>query len=102
LLFCAVIPGALVSVVSAWLLSIDVPALRRTFAAFENEAGLAREGVTRDAATLVAAEGLQNAYRLNCFAEGAGALLGLILLAVGVHGLCLLPPARAGRPHPQE
>jgi len=44
---------------------------------------------------LFIAEAWENIHRINCFAEGVGVLLGGILAAIGLHGLCLLPrPAR--------
>lgn len=101
LLLCAVLPGAGAALVSAWFLRLDFLALRRAFPAFEAEARLAQEGVTQNTATLAAAEGLQNAYRLNCFADGVGALLGLILVAIGLHGLCLLPSSESPRTRPE-
>lgn len=29
-------------------------------------------------------------YRTNCFADGIGTLLGLVLTGTGVHGLCTI------------
>jgi hypothetical protein len=43
-----------------------------------------------DLGALFVAESQQDAHRLNCFAEGVGVLLGAILAAIGLHGLCLL------------
>ena len=49
-----------------------------------------------DLRSVFIAEAEQNAFRINCFAEGVGVLLGAILAAIGLHGLCLLRsvPAR--------
>lgn len=45
-----------------------------------------------DLRTLFVADAVQAVHRINCFADGVGFLLGALLAAVGVHGLCLLPP----------
>jgi len=37
---------------------------------------------------LAIAEAAENRHRINCFAEGVGALLGGIILSVGIHGIC--------------
>ncbi len=41
-----------------------------------------------DMRSLFIAEANQNAFRINCFADGVGVLLGTTLAAIGVHGLC--------------
>lgn len=86
----AVLPGAAATLVSAWFLRLDFAALRRTWAEFETAAlsGSGQEVTVTNA--------YQMTYRVNCFADGVGVLLGAILLAIGVHGLCLLSP----RPEP--
>jgi hypothetical protein len=78
--------GLLVAAVSGYFLLQDWAALQRSFAQFEQ---LAAQGA--DLRALFVAEARQNLHRLNCFAEGVGVLLGMILAAIGLHGLCLLP-----------
>ena len=51
----------------------------------------ARGGDLRE---IVIAQGFDSIYRLNCFADGVGLLLGALLFGLGVHGLCTLPSAR--------
>ena len=46
---------------------------------------------------LMIADSYQNAFRINCFAEGVGVLLSAILCGVGVLGLCLMN--RSGARH---
>ena len=71
----------------------DWAALNREYARFEaNVRGNA------DLASLVATEGLQNAFRVNVFADGTWALLGAILAAIGIHGLCVMPRSPRGEP----
>jgi hypothetical protein len=38
-------------------------------------------------------EAKQNAFRINCFAEGVGVLLGAILTAIGIHGMLTIDAA---------
>jgi hypothetical protein len=71
--------------VSGYYLCLDWTALRAADARFEQ--------LTRQNAGLTAlfiAEARENVHRINCFAEGVGVLLGGILTAIGLHGLCLL------------
>jgi hypothetical protein len=79
--------GLTAALVSGYYLRHDWAALQSAFAQFEKLAG-------RPASlnSLFVAEARQNLYRLNCFAKGVGVLLGGILAAIGLHGLCLLPP----------
>jgi hypothetical protein len=79
--------GLTAALVSGYFLLHDWAALQAAFAQFEKLAG-------RPASlnALFVAEARQNLYRLNCFADGVGVLLGGILAAIGLHGLCLLPP----------
>jgi len=84
--------GPTATLVSGYNLLHDWAALRIAFTRFEQ---LAARPASLNA--LFVAEARQNLYRLNCFAYGAGVLLGAILAAIGLHGLCLLPmrcPAR--------
>lgn len=40
---------------------------------------------------LFVAQSAENRHRLNCFAEGVGVVGGGIMVAIGIHGLCLWP-----------
>ncbi|MGJ5675816.1 MAG: hypothetical protein ACR9NN_19725 [Nostochopsis sp.] len=40
---------------------------------------------------LLVAEAAENRHRINCFAEGVGVLLGGVIAAIGIHGICTLP-----------
>lgn len=42
-----------------------------------------------DLRAITIAQGYAHIYRINCFADGVGALLGAILTSVGIHGLCV-------------
>jgi hypothetical protein len=88
----AVAPGLAACGVSGYYVLQDWAALNHAFAHWEQ---LVRGGGS-DRALAVAA-GYESAFRINCFADGVGVLLGGLWLAIGVHGLCLLPP-RQKRP----
>jgi hypothetical protein len=77
--------GLAVSAVSGFYLLHDWAMLGRAYGQFER---LARSGA--DARTLMVADFYHDAFRLNCIAEGVGVLLGALLAACGIHGLCLL------------
>src|SRR5438093_4033989 len=84
-LLAVVLLGLLVVLVSAYYLAQDWAALKSAFAQFQR---LSTTGT--DLRSLFIAEARQSVYRTNCFAEGVGLLLGAILAAIGLHGLCLL------------
>jgi hypothetical protein len=80
-----VLPGVATMVVSGAYLLQDWFALRAAVARFEQVAASDAE-----LPVLFVAEAKQNLHRINCFAEGVGVLLGAILVAIGIHGLCTL------------
>ena len=82
LFFFAVLPGLAATLVSGYYVFQDWGSLNRSWARWETLA------YSRgDTHLLSVAEVQQNAFRINCFADGVGVLLGLILLAIGLHGL---------------
>jgi hypothetical protein len=81
-----VLLGLAAALVSGYYLCLDWAALRAADARFEQ---LAQQNAGLSA--LFIAEARENVHRINCFAEGVGVLLGGILAAIGLHGLCLLP-----------
>src|SRR5687768_8803512 len=87
LLLLIVLPGAAVVCVSGYFLLQDWAALSAAFVKLERAAA-----GTGDLRALTAAQALDQVYRINCFADGVGVLLGAILAAIGIHGLCLLRP----------
>lgn len=85
LILLLVLPGLAVTAVSAHYLLQDWRALSAAFRHFESAV---RSGAPlRD--LFIAAE-MDRIYRTNCFADGIGALLGLLLGGLGMHGLCTL------------
>jgi hypothetical protein len=89
LLVLVVLPGIAAVAVSGYYLFQDWAALNAAFARFQR---LVMSSA--DLRSLFIAEAEQNAYRINCFADGVGVLLGAILAAIGSHGLCMLRERR--------
>jgi hypothetical protein len=85
LVLFVLVPGILVTAGSAWFLAYDWAALISAFRHFELIAPNA------DLRAVSIANDLQVTYRINCFADGVGVLVGLLLWGLGIHGLCLLP-----------
>ena len=83
-LLAVTLAGLAAVAVSGYYLSQDWAALNAAYARCEK--------------LTMSAEAHQNACRINCVADGVGVLLGAILAAVGLHGLCLLC---GGRPRGQ-
>ncbi len=86
-LWLLVLLGASIVLVCGYYLLGDWAALNRAFMHFEVTV---RQGA--DLKTLFVADAYQNTLRLNCFADGVGVLLGAVLAAIGVHGLCSTAP----------
>jgi len=82
LICLVVLPGLAATCVSGFYVLQDWASLNRAFARWEF---LAQNGA--DARRLGIAETYQNAFRINCFADGVGVLLGAILFSIG---LCAL------------
>jgi hypothetical protein len=78
--------GVVAVLVSGYYLCLDWAALRAADVRFEQ---LAQQNAGLNA--LFIAEARESVHRINCFAEGIGVLLGGILAAISLHGLCLLP-----------
>jgi hypothetical protein len=87
LVLFAILPGLAASLVSGYYVFQDWGSLNRSYARWEHLAYHA--GASR---ALEIADTQQNAFRINCFADGVGVLLGAILLAIGLLGLLLSLP----------
>ncbi len=90
-----VVAGLLAVGVCANYLRLDMAALNANWARFEKLAMSAA-----DLRSLFLADARQNAFRINAFADGIGVLLGAILAAIGVHGLCQQRPRQQGSQKP--
>ena len=87
LLFLVVIPGLALGAISGFFLFPDWTALDASHRQYQQ---LARtpSSTIRD---LSIAQAGENRHRINCFAEGIGVLLGGVIAAIGIHGICTLP-----------
>src|SRR5688500_18101833 len=77
-----VLPGLAAVLVSGYYTLLDWAALRRAFTHWEQ---LVHNGA--DTRALMVAQSYHETFRINCFAEGVGVLLGAILFAIGMLGL---------------
>lgn len=84
LFLLVVFPGAAITAVCGFYVFQDWAALIHAYHAFEIAA--AGHG---DLRSVFVAEAMQNVYRINCFADGVGALLGAVIMAIGIVGICL-------------
>lgn len=89
LVLFVVLPGFAAVFVCGYFLLSDWAALSAAFSRFERVAA-----GTGDLRSVFIAQSLQQTYRINCFADGVGVLLGALLTAVGLQGLCALPAAK--------
>jgi hypothetical protein len=85
LLVLVVLPGIAVVVICVYYALQDWAVLKASYTQYEK---LVLAGA--DLRALFVAEARQNVFRINLFAEGVWALLGAILAAIGIHGLCCL------------
>ncbi len=85
LLLMSVLPGIGVVGISSYFLLSDWEALNQAHRSYEE---LTSEGAGQRELSI--AQAAEMRHRMNCFAEGGGALLGGIIVSIGVHGLCTL------------
>ncbi|MGD9495736.1 MAG: hypothetical protein AB7Y46_05440 [Armatimonadota bacterium] len=91
LILLLVLPGIIVMAMSGYFALLDWVALRDAYARFrEVRASDARQSA------VFAAWAAQDIHRTNLAADGTWFLLGGVIFAIGVHGLCVLP--REDRP----
>ncbi|HAX79311.1 MAG TPA: hypothetical protein DCY88_26675 [Cyanobacteria bacterium UBA11372] len=84
LLISVVLPGLAATSLSAYYLFPEWKALEASFKSYEK---LAKSpGATLEQLSI--AQAAENRHRINCFAEGVGVLLGGVILAIGIHGIC--------------
>jgi hypothetical protein len=84
LFFLLVVPGVFCFAFCMYYALQDWAALQIAYANFEWVAGTAG-----NMSTLFVAEAKQNIHRFNLFADVVWALLGAIVAAIGIHGLCI-------------
>jgi len=81
------LPGLFFTGISTYYLSPEWSALTERHRQFSE---LARQPSTT-LNQLFVAQAAEDRHRINCFAEGVGVLGGGLMVAIAVHGLCLLP-----------
>jgi hypothetical protein len=86
LLLTTIVPGLSAITISTFYLFPEWAALDRAYRNYEQ---LSRNGA--GVRELSIAQSAEVRHRVNCFAEGVGVLLGGVMVAIGVHGLCGLP-----------
>ncbi len=84
LFFLLVVPGVACFVFCMVYALQDWAALQRAYTQFERVAG-----GSQDMSVLFIAEAKQNIHRVNLFADVVWALLGAVIAAIGIHGLCV-------------
>ena len=87
LLLFVVLPGLGASAVSAYYLFPDWTALDKSHRNYQR---IVQSPTSRERDLLIA-QAAQNRHRINGFAEGMGVLIGGVIMAIGIHGLCTLP-----------
>lgn len=90
LLILIVFPGAALTGISTYYLFPEWVVLDKSHQNYQRLAQVTTSSV-RD---LDLAQAAENRHRLNCFAEGIGVLLGGVVVAIGIHGICTLPQER--------
>ena len=84
-----VVPGAFGALIFGYYALLDWAALQTAYRHFEQ---LAQHSA--DMSALFVAEAMQNAHRINLFAEGVWTLLSAILMSIGIIGMCLMSKSR--------
>ncbi|MEG4345882.1 hypothetical protein QUB70_21775 [Microcoleus sp. A003_D6] len=91
LLLLVVLPGCSASAVCAYYL---IPEWAALTASYQNYSRVSQSPAAGEREILIA-KTAQEIHRINCFAEGVGLLLGGIIGAIGIHGICMLPPEKS-------
>ena len=84
LFFVLVVPGVFCFLFCMYFALQDYAALQKAYTQFARVAGS-----STDMSVLFVAEARQNIHRINVFADVVWALLGAIVAAIGIHGLCV-------------
>ena len=90
LLILIVLPGAVFTGISTYYLFPEWVVLDNSYQNYQKLA----QTPTASVRDLSVAQAAETRHRLNCFAEGVGVLLGGVVVAIGVHGICTLPQQR--------
>ncbi|PSB01699.1 hypothetical protein [Merismopedia glauca] len=91
LLMLVVVPGIATTTISLYYMFPEWKALD---ASYQNYTQVAKSPNSKVQDILIA-EAAENRHRLNCFAEGIGTILGLVIISIGIHGICTLSPSKS-------
>lgn len=91
LLVFVVLPGFGAATVSTYYLFPEWIALENSHQNFQKVA----QSSTSDQRDILIAQAAENRHRINCLAEGVGVLLGGVITAIGIHGMCTLPQKKS-------
>jgi hypothetical protein len=87
LLLLVILPGTSMMALSTYYLFPEWTALTVSHKNFETLAKSPSASINQ----LFVAQSAENRHRINCFAEGMGVLLGMVITSIGIHGICTLP-----------
>lgn len=84
LLLTVVVPGFAASSISTYYLFTEWSELQESYKLYDKVAKSPSPTIQQ----LSIAQAVENRHRINCFAEGVGVLLGGVMFAIGIHGIC--------------
>ncbi|MBW4622077.1 MAG: hypothetical protein KME17_22330 [Cyanosarcina radialis HA8281-LM2] len=93
LLVLVVLPGIATTGICVYYLFPEWAALDASYQRHERVA----KSPTREIEDLAIAQAAENRHRINCFAEGVGALLGIAIMSIGIHGMCTIPKSETSK-----
>ncbi|NEP09152.1 MAG: hypothetical protein F6K14_02675 [Symploca sp. SIO2C1] len=91
LLLFLVLPGCAASAVSSYYLVPEWLALEAAYQSYQK----ASQSPSSTISDLSIAQAAEQRHRINCFAEGVGVLLGGVIAAIGIHGICTIDPKKS-------
>ena len=87
LILAVVLPGITATILSTYFL---LPEWTVRSASYKNYQQVAKSP-SSTMRELSIAQAAENRHRINCFAEGVGVLLGGVIAAIGIDGICTQP-----------
>ena len=84
LLLTVVIPGFAATSISTYYLFTEWSELDASRRSYDKVA----QSPSATIQQLSIAQAAETRHRINCFAEGVGVLLGGVIFAIGIHGIC--------------
>lgn len=91
LLLAVVLPGIAATILSTYFLLPEWAVLEVSYKSCQQVA----KSPSSSMRELSIAQAAENRHRINCFAEGVGVLLGGVITAIGIHGICTQPSRKS-------